>query len=141
MFKNYLITAWRNIIKNGVFSIINITGLALGLMSCILIVLFVQQETGFDKWLTDSDRIVRMHSAYYSADNPPFLTVRSAGNMMEAVRDYATNEVEDGVRLIRFDASVRKEEGALAQTVTFVDGSFFNIFDLAVFTWFKRKFI
>ncbi|MBL4631502.1 MAG: ABC transporter permease, partial [Paraglaciecola sp.] len=130
MFKNYLITAWRNIIKNGVFSIINIVGLALGLMSCILIMLFVQQETGFDKWLTDSDRIVRMHSAYYSADNPPFLTVRSAGNMMEAVRDYATNEVEAGVRLIRFDASVRKEEGALAQTVTFVDGSFFDIFDL-----------
>jgi len=130
MFKNYLITAWRNIIKNGVFSVINIAGLALGLMSCILIMLFVQQETGFDKWLTDSERIVRMHSAYYIADNPPFLTVRSAGNMMEAVRDYATNEVEDGVRLIRFDASVRKEEGALAQTVTFVDGSFFDVFDL-----------
>jgi putative ABC transport system permease protein len=130
MFKNYLITAWRNIIKNGVFSVINILGLALGLMSCILIMLFVQQETGFDKWLTDSDRIVRMHSAYHMSDNPPFLTVRSAGNMMEAVRDYATNEVEDGVRLIRFDASVRKDEGALAQTVTFVDGSFFNIFDL-----------
>ncbi len=130
MFKNYLITAWRNIIKNGVFSVINVAGLALGLMSCILIMLFVQQETGFDKWLTDSDRIVRMHSAYYSPDNPPFLTVRSAGNMMEAVRDFAINEVEDGVRLIRFDASVRKEEGALAQTVTFVDGSFFDIFDL-----------
>jgi putative ABC transport system permease protein len=130
MFKNYLITAWRNIIKNGVFSFINITGLALGLMSCILIMLFVQQETGFDKWLKDSDRIVRMHSAYYSPDNPPFLTVRSAGNMMEAVRDYASNEVEDGVRLIRFDATVRKEEGALAETVTFVDSSFFNIFDL-----------
>ncbi|MFT6331639.1 MAG: putative ABC transport system permease protein, partial [Bermanella sp.] len=45
MFKNYLITAWRNIIKNGVFSVINIAGLALGLMSCILIMLFVQQET------------------------------------------------------------------------------------------------
>jgi putative ABC transport system permease protein len=130
MFKNYLITAWRNIIKNGVFSVINIAGLALGLMSCILIMLFVQEETGFDKWLTDSDRIVRMHSAYYTPDNPPFLTVRSAGNMMEAVRDYASNEVEDGVRLIRFDSTVRKEEGALAETVTFVDGSFFNIFDL-----------
>ncbi|PKH00087.1 ABC transporter permease [Paraglaciecola sp. MB-3u-78] len=130
MFKNYLITAWRNIIKNGVFSVINIAGLALGLMSCILIMLFVREETGFDKWLTDSDRIVRMHSAYYNPDNPPFLTVRSAGNMMEAVRDYAKNEVEDGVRLIRFDSTVRKEEGALAETVTFVDGSFFNIFDL-----------
>ena len=130
MFRNYLITAWRNIIKNGVFSVINIAGLALGLMSCILIMLFVQEESGFDKWLTDSDRIVRMHTAYYNPSNPPFLTVRSAGNMMEAVRDYATNEVEEGARLIRLDASVRKEEGTLAHAVNFVDGSFFNIFDL-----------
>ncbi|TDF34613.1 ABC transporter permease [Alteromonadaceae bacterium M269] len=130
MFKNYLVTAWRNIIKNGMFSMINISGLALGLMSCILIMLFVQEESGFDKWLTDSDRIVRMHSAYYGPDNPPFLTVRSAGNMMEAVRDYAQSEVEDGVRLIRFGMSVRKGEGALAETITLADGSFFNLFDL-----------
>jgi putative ABC transport system permease protein len=50
--------------------------------------------------------------------------------MMEAVRDYAANEVEDGVRLIRFGMTVRKGEGALAETITLVDGSFFNIFDL-----------
>ncbi|MFT7217297.1 MAG: putative ABC transport system permease protein [Paraglaciecola sp.] len=130
MFKNYLVTAWRNIIKNGMFSIINISGLALGLMSCILIMLFVREETGFDKWLTDSDRVVRMHSAYVNPANPPFLTVRSAGNMMEAVRDYASNEVEEGVRFIRFDATVRKENDALAETVNFVDGSFFKVFDL-----------
>jgi putative ABC transport system permease protein len=130
MFKNYLITAWRNIIKNGMFSVINISGLALGLMSCILIMLFVREETGFDKWLTDSDRIVRMHSAYYVADNPPFETVRSAGNMMEAVRDYASGEVEEGVRLIRFGFTVRKGESALAEDITLVDSSFFNIFDL-----------
>ena len=41
MFYNYLITAWRNIIKNGIFSVINIFGLAIGLMSCILIMLFL----------------------------------------------------------------------------------------------------
>ena len=50
--------------------------------------------------------------------------------MMEAVRDYAVNEVEDGVRLIRFGMTVRKGEGALAETVTLADSSFFNIFDL-----------
>ena len=130
MFKNYLVTAWRNIIKNGMFSVINILGLALGLMSCILIMLFVRNESGFDQWLPDSDRIVRMHSAYYVPGNMPFLTVRSAGNMMEAVRDYASGEVEDGVRLIRFGMTVRKGEGALAETITLADGSFFNIFEL-----------
>jgi len=130
MFRNYLLTAWRNIIKNGMFSTINILGLALGLMSCILIILFVREETGYDKWIPNSDRVVRMHTAYYPTSSPPFLTVRSAGNMMEAVRDYASNEVEDAVRLIPFDVSVINGQNAIAERVTLVDPSFFNLFDI-----------
>ncbi|MDO6719899.1 ABC transporter permease [Psychrosphaera sp. 1_MG-2023] len=130
MLKNYLLTAWRNIIKNGMFSAINILGLALGLMSCILITLFVREETGYDKWLPNSERVVRMHSAYINPGSQPFLTVRSAGNMMEAVRDYATNEVEQGVRLIQFGASVIQQQDVTAERITFVDPAFFNVFDL-----------
>lgn len=130
MFKNYLITAWRNIIKNGMFSAINIFGLALGLMSCILIMLFVRQETGYEQFLPNSDKIVRMHSAYYTPNRPPFLTVRSAGSMMPAVRDYAKNEVEAGARLIRFGASVRKDEDAFPEQINLVEDSFFEVFDL-----------
>ena len=130
MWRNYLTIAWRNIIKNGVFSAINIFGLAVGLMSCILIMLFVREESGFDRWLADNERLVRMHTAYTRADGPAFLTVRSAGMMMPAVRDYAKNEIEDGVRLIPFGMTVRKGEDAFEETITTVDGSFFNIFDL-----------
>jgi putative ABC transport system permease protein len=130
MWRNYLTIAWRNIIKNGVFSAINIFGLAVGLMSCILIMLFVREESGFDRWLKDSDRLVRMHTAYIRPDGPAFLTVRSAGMMMPAVRDYAKNEIEDGVRLIPFGMTVRKGEDAFDETITMADGSFFNIFDL-----------
>lgn len=130
MFKNYLLTAWRNIIKNGMFSTINILGLALGLMSCILIILFVREETGYDKWIPNSEQVVRMHTAYYNKSSPPFLTVRSAGNMMQAVRDFASNEVEDAVRLIPFDVSIIKDQTAIAEQITLVDPSFFNIFDL-----------
>lgn len=130
MFRNYLITAWRNIIKNGIFSVINIFGLAVGLMSCILIMLFVRQETGFDSWLKDSDRLVRMHTSYTSPNRAVFETVRSAGSMMPAIRDYAKNEVEAGVRFIQFGITVRKDEDAFAEQATMVDGSFFSIFDL-----------
>lgn len=129
MFKNYLVTAWRNIIKNGMFSAINILGLALGLMSCILISLFVREEIGYDTWLNDSDRVVRMHSAYYNPGSPPFQTVRSAGNFMEAVRDYASSEVEDGTRIISFGASVIKDQNVTGEDVRLVDPSFFNVFD------------
>jgi putative ABC transport system permease protein len=130
MFRNYLITAWRNIIKNGIFSVINILGLAIGLMSCILIMLFVRQETGFDTWLKDHDRLVRMHTAYSIPNQEPFDTVRSAGSMMPAIRDYARNEIETGVRFIQFGMTVRQKDDAFPEQFTMVDGSFFSLFDL-----------
>src|SRR5215217_292077 len=50
MFKNYLKTAWRNILRNKVFSAINIIGLAIGLAVCIVIMLFVFYEKSFDNF-------------------------------------------------------------------------------------------
>ncbi|WNC73464.1 ABC transporter permease [Thalassotalea psychrophila] len=130
MFRNYLITAWRNIVKNGMFSFINIFGLAIGLMSCILIMLFVREETGYDQWIKDSDRLVRLHTAYVMPDRPPFLTVNSAGKMMEALRDYAKGEIENGVRVLNFGTTVRQNNDAYSERINLVDGSFFDIFDL-----------
>ncbi|WDD99837.1 ABC transporter permease [Thalassomonas actiniarum] len=130
MFYNYLITAWRNIINNGIFSVINIFGLATGLMSCILILLFVRQETGFDTWLTDHHRLVRMHTAYSMPGQEPFETVRSAGSMMPAIRDYASNEIETGVRFIQYPMTIRHNQDGFPEQVTMVDGSFFQLFDL-----------
>lgn len=49
MFRNYLRIAWRNLLKNKTFSFINITGLAIGMASCIMIMLFVTYERDFDK--------------------------------------------------------------------------------------------
>ncbi len=130
MFKNYLITAWRHLLKNGRFSAINIFGLALGLASCILILLFVKAESGYDGWIPNSDRIARLHSAYLVPDRPPFRTVRSAGRMMEAVRDYASAEVEDGVRLIQWGTTVLQGADAFSEAITIADGSFFNVLAL-----------
>jgi putative ABC transport system permease protein len=48
MLKNYFKTAWRNLWKNKAFSAINIIGLAIGMMACIIIMLFVFYEKSFD---------------------------------------------------------------------------------------------
>ncbi|WP_276485897.1 ABC transporter permease [Paraflavitalea pollutisoli] len=48
MFKNYLKTAWRNLWKNKAYSAINIIGLSIGMAACIVIMLFVLYEKGFD---------------------------------------------------------------------------------------------
>ncbi len=50
MFKNYLVITWRNIKRNKSFSVINITGLAVGMAACLLILLWVRDELSFNRF-------------------------------------------------------------------------------------------
>jgi|GEM_PF-1749371 len=52
MIKNYLKIAWRNLKKNKLYSLINITGLATGMAVCVVIMLFVSYEGSFDQFHT-----------------------------------------------------------------------------------------
>lgn len=60
MFKNYVKTTLRNIKRYKFFSIINISGLALGMASCILIFLYIKFELSYDKYHKNADRIYRL---------------------------------------------------------------------------------
>ncbi len=53
MFRNYFKTAWRNIIRNKVFSALNILGLAIGMGVALLIGLWVNDQYAYDRWLPD----------------------------------------------------------------------------------------
>ncbi|MGE0773285.1 MAG: ABC transporter permease [Cyclobacteriaceae bacterium] len=60
MLANYLKIALRNLFKNSVYSIINISGLAIGITCTILIMLWVIDETSFDKFLPKADRLYQV---------------------------------------------------------------------------------
>src|SRR5947208_4616047 len=60
MFKNYFKTAWRNIRKNKLFSFINILGLSIGIATCFIIMLYVQDELSYDRFNKNADNIVRV---------------------------------------------------------------------------------
>lgn len=60
MFKNYFKIAFRNLVKDRSYSLINILGLALGITSCLFIFLYVQNELSYDDYHTKSDRIFRV---------------------------------------------------------------------------------
>ena len=60
MIKNYLKIALRNIYKNKVYSLLNITGLAIGVMAFIMIMLNVRYELSFDKFSSNSEQIYRV---------------------------------------------------------------------------------
>ena len=60
MFRNYLIVAFRNLIRHKVYSFINILGLATGMACVILIMLFIQHELSYDRNHENADRIYRV---------------------------------------------------------------------------------
>ncbi|MGB5555707.1 MAG: ABC transporter permease [Flavobacteriaceae bacterium] len=60
MFKNYLKIAWRNLIKNKGYSIINIGGLALGMAVTLLIGLWVFDELSFNSYFKDQHKIAQV---------------------------------------------------------------------------------
>src|SRR5215813_11586354 len=60
MFRNYFKVAIRNLSKRKVYSLINILGLATGMAVCLLIVLFIQSELGYDSFQQRGDQIYRV---------------------------------------------------------------------------------
>jgi putative ABC transport system permease protein len=64
MLKNYFISAYRSIVKNKFYSILNIFGPAIGITCAILILLYVQEEVTFDKHYKNYRRIYRLESDF-----------------------------------------------------------------------------
>src|ERR1700678_2074286 len=60
MLKNYIKTAWRNLVKSKFYSVINIAGLTAGLAIGILILLWVQDELSFDAFHKNAKNIYRL---------------------------------------------------------------------------------
>ncbi len=62
MFKNYLVTTFRNLVHNKINSFINIAGLTISIACCIVIYVFVEHEKSFDSFHKNADRTYRIVS-------------------------------------------------------------------------------
>lgn len=78
MLKNYLKIALRNILRNKAYSVINISGLAIGMACCILILLFVQDELSYDTYHANADHIYRLTTVNKSSGEIRYLAVTGA---------------------------------------------------------------
>ncbi|MDB5024720.1 MAG: FtsX-like permease family protein [Mucilaginibacter sp.] len=68
MIRNYIKTAWRNLLRNKSYAAINIIGLAIGIAACLLIFLIVHFETSFDNFHSKKDRIYRVLTVFTGPD-------------------------------------------------------------------------
>src|SRR3954453_3717514 len=69
MFKNYFKTAFRSLIRNRNYTIINIVGLAVGIAVCMMIFIIIQFQTSFDAFHSKKDRVYRVLTEYHHADS------------------------------------------------------------------------
>src|SRR3954451_14046166 len=138
MFKNYFKTAFRSLIRNRNYTIINIAGLAVGIAVCMMIFIIIQFQTSYDGFHSKKDRIYRVLTENYHADeattsyakNVPFpmpAGLKAAFPQLEQVAPvYASHNDElqvlddNGTPVKNF-----KEQSG----VFYTSPSFFNMFD------------
>ena len=131
MLKNYLTIAFRNITGNPLFSAINIIGLSIGLACCIIITLFVQYETSYDKHWQNADRIQRVTRDFFSNN----LRLANIAPPIAPLLKQDYPEIEDITRLM--------SPGSIALTIdeTTINDETLVIADSNVFEFFNLNFL
>ncbi len=133
MVANYLKIAWRNLLKNKLYSFINIFGLAIGLTCFLLISLYVLDELSYDRHFADADRIYRINSGIKFGGAEMKLAVSSDPFGPTLKKDYA--EIEQYVRLYANNSRrfIKKGNEFLVENNCFhADSTFFDVFSLKV---------
>jgi len=134
MFSNYLKVAWRNLVRDKTFSIINMVGLAIGLSGFLLIALYVMDELSFDRYYNKAGNIYRIEmNARWGGED---LRMAQIGDPIgpKLKNDYP--QVEEYTRIFysRNDPGMANKligkggEYITESNTAYVDSTFFNVF-------------
>lgn len=129
MLRNYFITAWRNLLKNKVFSAINIFGLSVGIAAFLLIANYLRFEYSYDAFHVNKDRLFRvpMKIAETGGKEQTFaFTYPAVAPALK--KDFP--EIQEAVRFRKQWGVIRRGDIKLVenQAIFFVDRSVFKIF-------------
>jgi putative ABC transport system permease protein len=128
MIKTYLKIAFRNIRRNSTYSILNISGMAIGMACAILILLWVHDEWSFDRHFKNADNLYRILEKstsdghlYLEATTPPPLAAFLKEKYPEVIRSSRYKE---------FPMSVKCGEDYIFERIAFADDDFLKMFDI-----------
>ena len=100
MLQNYLKIAFRNLVRNKVYSFINIVGLAVGMAVAMLIFLFVSHEVSFNKFHVNGDRIYMVMQKMMIGES--FGTVNAQSSKLAPIMKENNAEIENYTRIYRY---------------------------------------
>jgi putative ABC transport system permease protein len=128
MLSNYLKIAFRSLMRFKSYAIINLFGLALGLMSGILIMVYVLDELSFDQFHAKRDRIYRVNTAFFTPGSEPEGANDTNGWPIGKVLEKDYPEVE-AVLYARFSGlHINQEEKRFRERSFFASQELFDIF-------------
>ncbi len=130
MWRNYFTVALRNISKNKVFTLINVSGLAIGLASAILILLFILKEISYDRFHVHADRIHRLYIDGGIGEQ----SFRGAWTSMIMAPTF-TEEIPEIEKFVRFDVFNQQliwydGKKRIEDHFLFADSTIFDIFTI-----------
>ena len=130
MIKNYFKTAFRYLLRNKGYTAINILGLAIGIASCILIMLFVRSEFSYDKFHSKADRIHRawLHEKY---EGQEFINTQTPIPLGPTLK-LNIPEIESFCRVNVFNTLVQAGSNRFNESINMVDSNFFQVFDFTI---------
>jgi len=141
MWKNYLKLAWRNLLRNRSYALVNILGLAIGLACFMFILLYVQDEMSYDKWQEKGDRVYRMALERIYPGRSRHYAIIPFGYGEVLKKEFP--EVEEVCRLFFFDQFgmvIRKDGEAFKEDeVMWADSTFFELFSVPLLRGDARK--
>src|SRR5688572_11317958 len=131
MLKNYIVIALRLLVKNKVFSLINILGLSTGIACCILITLYIQDEFIYEKGFPERGRIFRINTAFMKdgvTERSPYTSPAIAFGLQQALPG-----IEQATRVVKFlgvdQHIVRYQDKTFFEKRVFlVDSTFLEVF-------------
>jgi putative ABC transport system permease protein len=133
--RNFFKIAFRNLLKYKTYSIVNILGLAVGLASCIIILLFVSYELSYDRHLPDHENIYRVTTRGIVGENNFHMALTPPPMAHTLVKDFP--EVKNAARLMRTENMLIR---ANDNTNIFIESNFYWA-DSTFFDVFKYKMI
>jgi putative ABC transport system permease protein len=130
MFRNYLLVAVRNIAKQKLFTIINITGLVIGLMALVLANGIVNYEQSYDAFFPDQENIYSISGTVNPTSGEIVRSVSGVPAPLQPLIAANVPGVEYSARLWMSERVARVEENRFYQTIRFADPDYLKIFEL-----------
>ena len=127
MIRNYIVIAFRNILKHKIFSLINITGMAVGLALCLLVIKIVGAMYSSDRFHENRNRIYRVTSFAVEKNHEQYELATAAFPAASIIKEYP--EIEEVTRLKKnFSGAATYENKTLIVQGYYMDENFDDVF-------------